>query len=346
MFKHAEWPETCYIQEVAYWLSFGRIPEVLMNVEESIDENRDVDRRKDSDARFNGAVWEFDTGYTELEFRSLGIEVDYERYLQAPGGDYTDQVGRWEQILAERISDGDQDEVRYVQGKIADLKRETAEWEWRRSVEDQTSTAVDNARAYLFQALSSGQLTAIGWRQYEEGSRNEIHEDKDDVPDEGEFVTIEKSKWSLRNFNWEESTLKHGRDTMKAVQVYTGDVLRLFPEPICKPVLVEMVKIFPGVALFANENTGEKAIRAEGRSPGRPLKGDGAIKSVVQNYFGERIRKGDVPAKREALIQEVADFVKTAFREDIKRSTIQRYLMQIDDAATSKKPNNIAQNSA
>ncbi len=319
MYKVIDWPDTCYIQEAAYWLAFGRVPDYFLD-------DDGADQRQGEDARYSGEIVEFDWGYSEAEFRAAGVSVDYERYsrvFQEHVYESADDIKTWERRLSDfREREDSSDGIQFVERQVEEARAGVAAWDWRRSIDDLIAAFIDNARAKIFQALFAGELTAIGWREYENNHA------ADEMEDQGEFITIDKSRWSLRHFDWEKSELVAGKDRFRAVQVSTDDLLSRFPAPLCEP-LIATVRIYPGVAIINDDAEGDATEHALPRPRGRPAKGGGAVQTVVQNFFGEKIKQGAVPQKREALIQDVIDFVKAAFKEDITRSTAQRYLQPL-----------------
>lgn len=83
LFQPFDVPETCYIQEVAYWLAFGRHPQFLLEVDTALREPEERDDRLGYDARHYGDTLSFDrAGYSEQELSSLGIAVDFETYAK------------------------------------------------------------------------------------------------------------------------------------------------------------------------------------------------------------------------------------------------------------------------
>lgn len=309
MFTAIDWPPTCYVQEGAYWLALGRVPQIYYGDEE-------VDARLDQERRWAGNLAEYDPGFSEAEFRWIGHPIDYKRYEVAP---YILESEHFQRILDEAIPlrDEDPEEVEaWKRGMSEKYQEEKIEAAWREDQDRVFDSCVDEARVEIYQALSKGELRATGWLVFPDGELNE-----EGPP--GRFVDIEQHRWSFRNFDWEKSTLRSGADEFLAVQVETGDLLARFPRPAIEPLTLTVLAYPHGLVI--SDDIPENTHRAA-RSPGRPPKAGGVIRSVVQNYFGHQLRKGR-EIKREALIQEVIDFVAVTFPDEkIVRSTAQEYL--------------------
>lgn len=332
MFTAIDWPPTCYVQEGAYWLALGRVPQIYYRDE-------DVDARLDEESRWAGDVPEYDPGFSEAEFRWIGHPIDYKRYAVAP---YILESEHFQRILKEAIPvrDEDPEEVEaWKRGMSEKYQEEKIEAAWRADQDRVFDSCVDDARVEIYRALSKGELRATGWLVFPDGERTE-----EGPP--GRFIDIEPHRWSLRNFDWEESTLRSGTDEFLAVQVKTDDLLARFPKPDIEPLTFTVLAYPHGLVI--SDELPASAGRVP-RPPGRSAKAGGVIRSVVQNYFGHRLKKGE-DIKGEALIQEVIDFVAVAFPgEKISRSTVQDYLRAVrppEDKAARPDAGNRAGNSA
>lgn len=315
MFTAVHWPPTCYVQEGAYWLALGRVPEIYYGDEEA-------DGRLDEESKWSGEVPQFDYGFTEAEFRWIGHKIDYKRYEDAP---YVTDPEIFQRILNAATAVEDETEEAqeaWKRGMIDNYQSEKAEAAWRDEQERAFDACVDDARAQVYRALSKGEIKAIGWLAFADGECAE-----DGAP--GRFVDIAPSRWSLRNFDWEKSTLRSGADEFLAVQVKTDDLLARFPKPDIEPLTFTVLAYPHGLVISDELPTSAGRVS---RPPGRSAKAGGVIRSVVQNYFGHRIKRGE-DIKGEALIQEVIDFVAVAFPgEKISRSTAQDYLKAVRSA--------------
>ncbi|MGJ7039669.1 hypothetical protein J2Y63_002927 [Shinella sp. BE166] len=308
MFAAIDWPPTCYIQEGAYWRALGRVPRFYYGDE-------DVDGRLDEESKWSGDVPIYDCGFSESEFAWIGHRLDYKRYENAPTASDEEFVKR---ILESPPLEGESVEEREAWRKETREKFEAERLEaaWHDEQERAFDACVDDARAEIYRSLSKGDLKAIGWLRFPEGERSK------DGPF-GRFVDIEPRRWSLRHFDWEKSTLRSNADEFLAVQIKTQNLLALFPKPAIEPLTYTVLAYPHGLLISDDMPEGAHSLP---RPPGRSAKAGGVIRSVVQNYFGYRLRKGE-SIKGEALIQEVIDFVAVTFPgEKISRSTAQEYL--------------------
>lgn len=317
-------PPTCYVAEVAYWLAFGRIPDFRCELGEHVDE------RMGEEHKSGGSMVDYDDGYSQEEFLSIGETIDFERYMagrwRTGGRTGAEYIAHMEEFHAHHFSTATWDIDTLVLEKIrAKARREAIEVDWAIEAETPFIPFVDAARSTVFTALASGKLKAVGWRKFcNEEERNAAREACDDEDLEGCFVDIPAREWSLRLFKWEESELTTRSGAYRAIQVKTDEMLQLFPFPHCEPLPVQVV-VYPGAGVYVDGGDVEMSKHhASTRPRGRPAKANGAIKSVVQNYFSDRVRRGDV--KAESMVQDVIDFVQLAFRETIGRTTAQSYL--------------------
>jgi len=330
IFQEVPLPPTCYLAEATLWVALGRVPQVLVKVSEFGNDYSEVDPRTNRDALDEDAeILSFDAGFTKSEFQNLGIDVDWERYertkdflsrtlpnLRKPTG--AEVIAGYERQESYNEALGFKTEIAKI---LAKRDAVSAEADWVNSIDAQADAAVDIARIEVFRAVAAGQLKCVGWRH----APGDGPEDGAETP----LVQIPPSHWSLRNFDWENSDLRHSSGNYYAVQVPTSDLLARFPRPQCEHQ-TKSLDVYPGCVLMEDDGTGSMLARPQ---RGRPAKGGGLIREAALNVFADRASRGELPEKGEALVQELIDFVALAFKTTISRSTAQQYIKMLPENA-------------
>ncbi|RVD26597.1 hypothetical protein [Mesorhizobium sp. M4B.F.Ca.ET.017.02.2.1] len=328
LFKQYEMPDTCYIQEAAFWVVFGRAPE-WFHYEDKGDARGIPEAFLES-----GEPESYDAvGYSALEFAMAGVEVDWARYQSAREGVSStsaeakaDFEKNWARDFkfSERLSAEEKEQLqRELDVYLAERQREIAELEWAEGVEEAMVPIVDRAHAVIFQALTEGTLKAEGWVDFVDWEQDETAQYRP-IEEVGAFETIPANVWSLRNFDWRKSTFKTIAKKYRLAQVKTADLLSVFPQPTCPSFTFE-ARAF-GEVVMAIEDTKTEQTSLATRPRGRPPKGGLPIRDVVRNLFYDRIAADETPVKQESLVQDVMSFVKKAYKVDIGRTTAQDYI--------------------
>jgi len=337
-------PQTCYAAEVALWIALGRVPRVLHKHSDlGEDYSEDTGDPRSSRGGFDEdwAIVPYDTGFSAEEFRAIGIEADFERYKRirrytavtfphlrlpisgARGIESLEMAAHYHDVLSR---DKPGYKPRVLNDEAIERRRIVIEeLDWATVVDTKCETFIDLARAEVFRALANGSLKAKAWTE---------------APGEVEFldrhntalITIPTDRWTFRNFDWDESTLKTGEESYYGVQVLTSDMLAVFPRPQCLQQPVDHLECYPS-CMVVDDGAGATArapsVNRAGR--GRPAKGGGLIRKAVINVFGQKAKKGELPDKNEAVVQEIIDFVALAFEETLSRSTAQQYMKALPE---------------
>jgi hypothetical protein len=336
MFVPTEVPDTCYLAEVAFWLAFGRVPGFHP-------EGLEADSRAGERIEAGESLPEFHLLYSEREFSFARITIDYHRYLEVrdeiaahSGAEF---MNSFESHAGQLNPDGHlpDKEAQEFRERLESLRqhiqRKADELNWAISMEERLYRFIDVARATAFQSLASGRLKATGYvyeaSQAADNNPDDEFEEEHGVDQKGEWTQIDPRLWTWRNFDWEKSMLITPQATFHAVQVSTEDMLGIFPKPSCEAVSSRAI-IYAGVVMLEDGEMsgGIQAVSAR-RPRGKPLKGDGAIKTAVQTTFEKLIRQGRVPAKREALLEEIVAYVEETFKEKISRGTARTYIAPV-----------------
>ena len=175
LFQHASLPATCYADEVAHWLALGRVPEFYY------DEHGDA--RNGEEACSSGdLVTNYVPMFSEAEFSWLGVNLDFERYLDAKGTTFdqsgAEHLARGEEfisVLMRNRRTGEEsipEAPKIGPAEISEIseryKQEALDADWAREMEEGFSVHIDVARVAVFQSLAAGKLKATGWLAFSE----------------------------------------------------------------------------------------------------------------------------------------------------------------------------------
>lgn len=339
-YREVDLPDTCYIQEVAYWIAFGRVPEWRPYGDEN-------DARKSAEALLEyGGILDYDYGYSEAEFALAGVAIhEWDRYQNAKlalSGTAEESLRNAERYTnvtpAEHLREEEKQEVlRYSAVLAQEYKADAKELEWATSIDEEMEPIVERARLKVLQALSSGELKATGWVDRQPDNE----ETRKNIPNEeyGDFVEIPAGVWTYRRFDWQSSQLETTTKTYRVVQIETSAMLAVFPSPHCESIPSDCA-VYPGVAILSR--TDETRTSVPLRRKGRPALGDGLIGVALQNWARDRMMRGELPAKREAVWTEGVAWVRQMFERDIGRTTVQGYLRPVLPDAGAHAPKNAA----
>jgi len=300
--------ETAYLLDAVLWVALGRVPECMYDFR-----GNDVrgDLEKQDDCYMSPELEMF----TEQEFEAIGHPIDYNRYFDAAVEDpgFHDREMMSEHFkkvpiglgFKEKPSDQDVENVAFVE-----------------RCNRLFGPLMERAKVSIIGDLMSGNLAATG-----------LFASKDWEPDWSDYeidlperMAIREDAWNLDGIDWAGSALIDGASKYLLVCLTFEDVANRYPSPFIGGTELTADR-FGDTICVMNANASRPAPVKRGR--GRPPKASGSIKSVVRNVFAERIRRGGVPEKNEALYQEVIEFVETAFGEDISRSTAQSYVRDL-----------------
>jgi len=309
-FIAADVPKTCYLTEVLLWVALGRVPVALYDLNGH--EIRSVHWYEESGYQPDGLDY-----YFEQEFVAIGVVVDYPKYYAA--------TEEWAYCLTNEIScDSEKIKDRF-HGYPATISAESLEsLKYFDECNKNFDHLLERAKVKIFDMLMEGNLTGWGYIG-ESGFGPDFDEKKCEYTGRGE---IEAKNWAIEACDWFEDSLSVGDKEYFMIQLDTHDVLKQFPKPLIpsKPAHGHS----HGTSILVHD--AETPIFAASRPKrGRPAKQDGVIRKVVQNVFGDRIRKGKAPEKAEALYQEVIEYVQLAFNEKISRTTAQGYIQRIQN---------------
>ena len=104
--------------------------------------------------------------------------------------------------------------------------------------------------------------------------------------------------------------------------IETKKLLEAFPRPNVAPQ-VKTFRQFGGTILTEGDDF--RDLQEKPRR-GRPKAGNGMVEVAVRIEFRRRAEEGQLPKKKEAIIQDCIDWIRQTFGHESSRSTVQRYL--------------------
>lgn len=301
-------PESVYLIEAVYWVALGRLPEYVPD-DDGQDVRGDIDRHEEY---FNA----HDEGlFSEDEFLGIGHKIDAVRYFDTaydePGfRDQQEMLKYFESVpvgigLKEQPTDQDIEDVAYVE-----------------SCNRLFNPMIERAKVTIIGDLMSDTLSARGLLV----SKDWEPDWSACNPDLPEASSIPNDAWNLDGINWQESTLRDGASKYLLACLSFEEVVGRYPAPLIGSTDLNAERF--GATVLVHDDNPANAAKAK-RRRGRPPKATGSIRSVVRNVFAQKIKRGDIPEKHEALYQDVMEFVATAFGEGISRSTAQNYVRDL-----------------
>lgn len=335
-------PDTCYVPEVAYWIAFGRVPESF-----PYDEQADV--REDLEAMLSGDAnpldW-FDNGFSWREFASVGVEIDYERYVD---GFASESSQTWKREFMARLADKenpalpDDERMKLLEEVADDYRKDQVELEWKTRQERLMKPTVSRARATVFQALASGDLKSFGYVETDK-YKARLEDDDPGAPwlDASEYllrVEIPADVWTLDEFDWQRSTLRTPDATYKYVQVTTEDMMRIFPKPHCQSFELSC-EAYCNVVIAKDKDA---IVRTPPPSKRGRRERTYNIKTAIQRWLKRTLKENPNygASAPETIVQDAIAFAETYLGEDVPRSTMQNYV----DAVAFTLPKIAASNS-
>lgn len=314
--------EVCYIFEVTHWLALGILPEMSYDdngheARLSSDEHDDHFEPIFDDTVFldEDEVSEFLPGikaseYFDAQSESFGGSPEE---IVAQANDFFDRVV---------TNTAPEDRASLVEHRDSELNRAEIV-RWLRDIKRPVERRIDQARARTFLALSEGTLKAKGYILKIDG--------------EGEFqhcesINIPAESWSWETINWESaSTLVDGNE-VKGAYVETDNMLSLFSlsDVAGNPL---SGRTFGSTFIPDTDTNIATAIARSKGSRGRPKKGNGIVETAVCNEYQRLQRSGELSAKREANIQLMIEWAKSILGEKVARTSVQRWLDNIEASA-------------
>jgi hypothetical protein len=329
VFAEAVLPNTCYLPEGVLWLALGRVPQVLTKVSDYGEDYSETDPRTnrralDEDER----LIDFDPGFSQSEFELLGVDVDFERYAATKRLVQYEAPHRLRPTGADVLAAYDQRrEVFRALGhppkeELSSVKRAAVQEgvDWMNRMDALFESSLDLARVELFRALTAGEIEALGWLDAPGTSTAESRD--------ATLLSIPNYRWSLKNARWDESELSFPDGVYHAVQLPTEKLLKRFPRPLCAHKSLSF-DVYPGCILVDDDKVSVRAATVPSRR-GNPGKGGGVYRRAVVNVFTKRYRASALPEK-EVLCQEIVDYVKLAFEDQIGRTTAQDWAKIVTD---------------
>lgn len=321
-FKPIEVASVCLPSEAALWLALGRLPEMYLT--DDFVEARNSIGGLVEDYHMVPELHPF--GQNEIE--ANGVDGDYEKYFQAfidrPAQTFDEffnglEGSRWNPVQGPPRPEGHA-QIALVQG-----------------IEDCMNAIIERARLRVRLALIEGSLSAYGFVV----PPNWVQEDGGWYRDDGEpdgtrqleqqvkVAQIPGQMWASFPSTWEIGDGIAYPDGFIGTWIPLSQVLELFPTPLLPVQEVQCQRV--GETLLLGGNTREIEKNTP-RRRGRPKKGGIEVEAVIVNEFKRRAAKGDLPVKREAVVQDSIDWASQILGVSVSRSAAQRYLRPVFDA--------------
>lgn len=357
LFTEVELPETCYVSEAALWVSLGRAPTVNWHWEpDGDDEYRYVDGRVARGTVWDGGTVDFNHPIQPSEFQSMGIEVDYTRYEIASTGIYG---MRGAEILEEsRVVQEifDRAPPHHKEGLVLyenleaianDLKRreqeqreretKAKEADWAKIVEQPFEALLDRGQSKVFEALSLGKIGATGWQFLPDRLTDEPDLANNQLGPLGHIVDVPSDAWTYRHFDWKTCSLQSTIGSFDAVQVSVSDMLAIFPIPLIDPKDISGT-VSGGTIILSGKYAGSRPAQRTKR--GRPQRGEGVLKLAMLNEFDRRLEAGQLPDKKEAILEEAMQWAADVLLQTVPRTTARYYLKPLLDRMSKNNVQN------
>jgi hypothetical protein len=292
--QRVELGEICFLQEVLYWVAFGRLP---------TDQDRDgfIEGYKADVPNANGEL-------TEEECKRAGLPKDPRlKYHWAWDVMLSDDL---EAIAASRAlvedDEGDESAIKEQrQSEVANLYKEISEWKPKYDI------AIELAASEIYAALARGRLTSRGVLLPSpdvEASLKMLDEEGKKVGDL-EIVAIPKTVWSLPQIYWEISAARNNNVHYCHIRCLTEEVLRLFPQDNIvdsQPLGDGLVQYGSFFVLSSNSAATTSAVagrQSKSRSRGRGRPSEYRWTDLHVEMAG-LVLKG-LPAKKDAAVEHV-----------------------------------------
>ena len=156
------------------------------------------------------------------------------------------------------------------------------------------------------------------------GFETEIAELLAEGAEPGEFVEAPHHIFRATFVDWHEASSTIGDRAYVDICVDTGTLMRLFPDP--NQHAVSAVRV--GNVLLAEGGNEPPSNRPPRGRPPLPW-------AEMHQELGKRMERGDLPAKKEALVADLMDWCRTNWGRDVSRSAIQS---QIADLSLRQEP--------
>jgi hypothetical protein len=285
-----ELSEKCFLHEVLLWVAFRRLPIAVYSAEEEV-ELRDAERELDS---YGYAADHPDIfqPLTDQECAGAGLPPD-PRLVALLGGVPTE---------VEKSNFWDKEEA---------LQHQREMQEWRPKYE----LVIEYPASRIFVALREGRLAASGklLPDHDPDRALKILEDRNECISDLPTVEMPSHFWSLSGIDWSSNAARNHHEHYCWIRCLTEEVLKTFPGEGRVPASgVERIG-----ANFVFDEASEKPPLSM-RQRGRPAFSWDPFHLEVADL----LKRGELPAKKEAAIQHFQDWFERTLNQRPHRSSI------------------------
>lgn len=310
-YRELDISKVSFFEESVLWLILGELPEAFYGEsgEEARTNLEDIQNEHSLGSNF----------FEENDYEVLGVEVNFKRYNLA-AYDYPgfSTVAGFREHYSRMKNSG---HVGF--GDISDS--ELAEVEYVETIDQLVAAKLDVGRIKLLDQLLCSNLTAYGFISYKQHSDEDEYFDSIDWdPEKIELSQIPASDWSINGFDQNADVLLTNDKSYFRVHFNTGDLLKVFPDPLCKGHVATgkvhgrslILDVGPG---FSNTNRSSLSKRTAKNKNIR----------VLTKEFSRRKKAGELGKKREAVYAEAIEWADNILDWNVSRTSVQRYLEKI-----------------
>ena len=299
-----ELDDFCFLQEVPYWVAFGRLPTASSSREDRIE------GYKTDAPRTNGEL-------TEDECATAGL----------PGDPRLNHHWAFDVMLSDKFEEivASRELVEAEPGEDESTRKEEIQRDAKKLLDEMTlwkpkfERAIELAASQIYTALRKGQLTTKGVRlpDADVAISLKLLAEQDKKISELDHVAIPKDFWSLPNIYWEISAARN--DTEHYCQIYcpTDELMSLFPfnavstgEPVDGLVRHGSFYILsPTSAATATPSRRSQLRSRGGRHPQYRW-------SDLHVDTAGLVRAG-LPAKKEAAVEQIRQIYRKKYGEPV-----------------------------
>jgi hypothetical protein len=297
-------PERCYLFEAFLWVAFQRLP-ILTTDHEGVDIRQSDENRESGEAGY--AVKVIDKYIFDDECERAGIPPD-PSWQAAIDGTSILPVAHYDQMLKDRKTPKAY-RKHLKQERLEAVRFESARDEWKRHYR----RAIEYPASRIFVTLKDGRLPTTGklLPAVDVGEAVEkLAVDGMDIYDI-EPTLIPKSFWSLQGIDFEISAAVGEGANYCYIDLSTSDLFAVFPGERAEVVGIERV----GDSFILNEGVPQPRMASRRGRPPYPWE-------AFHLEVASLVSRGELPAKKEAAIQQFQAWFQRELNVQPSRSAI------------------------
>lgn len=311
-------PNKWFLSDALQWVGMKRLPEVVYFGLDETEARESFDTFIEHIFSVSDRVLPAFMLPEETYRIGIGIDPEWLAFSKSETGElysretYTGEIARQENAnKTESYKRSEEGFGRYIRGPYV--------FDWVEDLDDY----LDPSKSELYLKLKKGKIVAEGillpFPISDEKADGEkvydfLAENVNSQSDyQSAFQPIPADKWLLKQMDWKGSILRTRNTTYLAVRFNYADIINLFP-----PVKSEKYPAYKtGSILFTTSGKAGNMNRPS--RVGRPSKNWEAVYVKIAQICAEQ---GGLPKKQDALAQEIMDWYKVKFGQDIGLSTV------------------------